>query len=129
METGVLVPLIFFGFLAAVILVPILAKEQTKRSAHHLISQAMERGQTLNPALVNQISQNMLHEGNQARRSLGKGVILLALAGGFVGAAYVGDGFDSDAHGMFIPAVIFGAVGVAFVLLALVDYATKSRAA
>jgi hypothetical protein len=130
MEAEIFVPFIFFAFLAAVILVPVLAKERTKRSAHDLISQAMARGQALDPALVSQLTANMLEEGNRARKSLGNGVILLALAVGFVGAGYVGSGFDADAmHGFAIPAVILGSVGLAFVLLAIVDYSTKKRTA
>ena len=124
----ILIPLAFFGFLAAVILVPVLAKERTKRSAHDLVSQAMARGQQLDPALVTQLSANMLEEGNKARASLGKGVILLALAGGMLGAGYVAGGFDTDAqHGMAIPAVILGSVGAAFLLLAIIDFAMKKR--
>lgn len=130
MEAEIFVPFIFFAFLAAVILVPVLAKERTKRSAHDLISQAMARGQALDPALVSQLTANMLEEGNRARKSLGNGVILLALAVGFVGAGYVGSGFDADAmHGFGIPAIILGSVGLAFILLAVVDYGTKKRTA
>ena len=124
----ILIPLTFFGFLAAVILVPVLAKERTKRSAHDLVSQAMARGQQLDPALVSQLSASMLEEGNRARKSLGNGVILLALAGGFIAASFVAGGFDPDArHGMMIPAVIMGSVGTAFILLAIFDYVTKKR--
>ena len=128
MDADVFVPFVFFGFLAAVILVPVLAKERTKRSAHDLVSQALARGQQLDPTLVSQLTQNMLDEGNRARKTLGNGVILLALAGGFVAASYVANGFDTDAgHGMLIPAVIMGAVGAAFLLLGIFDYATKRR--
>jgi len=130
MDADIFVPFVFFGFLASVILVPVLARERTKRSAHDLISQAMARGQQLEPTLVSQLTQNMLDEGNRARKSLGNAVILLALAGGFVAAGFVMDGFDpgGDArHGMFIPAVILGSVGLAFLALAVVDYSTKRR--
>ena len=130
MDTEIFVPFIFFGFLAAIILVPTIVKERTKRSAHDLISRAMERGQALDPALVSQLTQNMLEEGNRARKTLGNGVILLALAIGFVAAGYVASGFDEDAmHGFGIPAVIVGTVGLAFLLLAIVDYTTKRRQA
>ena len=132
MDEGVFVPLIFFGFLAAVILVPQLSKERTKRSAHDLISQAIARGQQLDPALVAQLSQAMITEADRARKSLGNAVVLLALAGGFVAAGFVVDGFDpgGDAHrGMLIPAVIFGSIGVAYLLLSVVDYVTKPKAA
>jgi len=130
MDESVFIPLVFFGFLAAVILVPVLAKERTKRSAHDLISQAMARGQALEPTLVSQLTQNMLDEGNRARKSLGNGVILLALAGGFTAAGFVIDGFDpsGDGHrGMLIPAIILGTVGLAFLVLAIIDYAAKRR--
>jgi hypothetical protein len=130
MDAEIFVPFTLFAFLAAVILVPVIVKERTKRSAHELISQAMARGQPLDPSLVSQLTQNMLDEGNRARKSLGNGVILLALAVGFLGAGYVASSFDSDAmHGFSIPAVILGSVGLAFILLAIVDYVTKKRTA
>jgi hypothetical protein len=132
MGPDIFVPFVFFGFLAAVILVPVLAKERTKRSAYDLVSQAMARGQTLDPSLVAQLSQTMFDEGNRARKSLGNGVILLALAGGFVAAGYVMNGFDPSGHarnGMMVPAVIMGAVGLAYLLLAIVDYSTRKRSA
>lgn len=130
MDAEIFVPFTFFTFLAAVILIPVLAKERTKRSAHDLISQAMARGQQLEPSLVSQLTQNMLDEGNRARKSLGNGVILIALAAGFLGAGYVIEGYEHDGdviRGMAVPAVICGTVGVAFLLLAIVDYATKKR--
>jgi hypothetical protein len=128
MEEAVLIPLVFFGFLAAVILVPIMMKERTKRSAHDLISQALARGQQLDPALVSQITQSMVDEGNRARKSLGRGVIMFALAAGFLGAGYVAGGWE-DARDMAVPAVILGALGLAFILLAILDYSTKRREA
>lgn len=127
MEADIFVPFVFFGFLAAIILVPILAKERTKRSAHELISQAMARGQTIDPTLIAQLSQTMIDDGNRARKSLGRGVIMLALAGGFLAAGYLSGGWD--AHDIAVPAVLLGALGAAFILLAILDYSTKRREA
>jgi hypothetical protein len=132
MEAEIFVPFVFFGFLAAIILVPTLAKERTKRSAHELVSNALVRGQNLDPALVQQLTQNMLDEGNRARKSLGNAVVLLALAGGFVAAGFVMNGLDADGEAVYamgIPAVILASVGAAFLLLAIIDYATKRRTA
>ena len=67
MDAEIFVPFVFFGFLGAIILVPQLAKERTKRSAHDLVSQALARGQNLDPGLVQQLTQNLLDEGNRAR--------------------------------------------------------------
>lgn len=130
MDADIFVPFVFFGFLAAVILVPTLVKERTKRSAHELVGNALARGQNLDPELVQQLTQNMLEEGNRARKSLGNAVVLLALAGGFVGAGFVMNGLDTDGdavYAMGIPAVILASVGAAFLLLAIIDYATKRR--
>lgn len=130
MEAEIFVPFVFFGFLAAIIIVPQLAKERTKRTAHELVSQALARGQTLDASLVTQLTQNLLEEGNRARNSLGRGIILLALAGGFIGASYVGGEFDDGVrHGMAVPAIIMGSVGLAFIALAIVDFAMRKREA
>jgi hypothetical protein len=130
MDADILIPFVFFGFLAAIILVPIYLRERTKQSAHALISQALEKGQTLDPQLLRQLTDGGKPPQDKARRSLGSGIVLLALAGGFVGAAYwVGEisGAQEAFGGMMVPAVILGALGVAFVLLAIVDYATKKK--
>ncbi len=130
MDADILIPFVFFGFLAAIILVPIYLRERTKQSAHALISQALEKGQTLDPQILKQLTEGGKPPQDKARRSLGSGIVLLALAGGFVGAAFVMDGFDPSGYahnGMLVPAVILGALGTAFILLAIVDYATRKK--
>lgn len=127
-----LIPFIFFGFLGAVILVPIYLRERTKQSAHHLIAQALERGQTLDPALMRQLTEGTGKPPPQdrARRTLGSGIVLLGLGAGFGIAGYViGEttGAEEAFGGMMVPAVILGALGIAFTLLAIVDYATKKK--
>jgi len=130
MGADIFVPFVFFAFLGAVILVPIWLRERTKQSAHNLLSQAMEKGQTLDPALLRQLTEGSKPQQERPRRTLGSGVVLLALAGGFVGASYLSGGFDPTGHafnGMLTAAVILGALGAAFLLLAIVDYATKKK--
>ncbi|WP_395644466.1 DUF6249 domain-containing protein [Terricaulis sp.] len=130
MGPDVFVPFVFFGFLTAVIVVPIMSREQTKRSAHNLIAQAISRGQPLDSNLIHQLTQEMLEEGNRARKSLGSGVILLALAAGLVLAGYIADGYAWDSDGariMMFPAIIIGTVGLAYLLLAVIDFMTKPR--
>ena len=133
MGADIFVPFTFFGFLAAVILVPIWLRERTKQSAHQLISQALEKGQPLDPALMRELTQASTKPSQQPdrpRRTLGSGVVLLALAGGFVGASFLSGEFEptgAASGGMLTAAVILGALGTAFVLLAIVDYATKKK--
>lgn len=131
MGADVFVPFVFFGFLTAVIVAPVMAREQTKRSAHTLIAQALARGQTLDSALVQQLTQQMLEDGNRARKSLGSGVILIALAGGLVLAWYVAAGYDWSSDGarvMMFPAIICGTVAIGYLLLAAIDFMIKPRA-
>lgn len=130
MDADFLIPFVFFGFLAAIILVPIYLRERTRQSAHHLIAQALEKGQTLDPALMRTLTEGQKKPQDKARSSLGSGVVLLSLAGGFAAAGYfVGDisGAEEAFNGMMIPAVILGSLGIAFILLSIVDYATKKK--
>lgn len=132
MGVEILVPLAFFGFLAAVILVPIWLKERTKQSTHSLIAQALEKGQTLDPALMAQLTEGVRQNVDRPRRTLGSGVVLLALAIGFVAASFMGNGFDPSGFagdGMMTAAAILGSLGIAFILLAIVDYASKKKSA
>ncbi|MGH6950348.1 MAG: hypothetical protein ACREH4_05725 [Vitreimonas sp.] len=131
MDGGVLFMLVFFGFLAAVILVPIWLRERTKQSAHALISQALDKGQSLDPTLMRQLTEGSIRpQQDRARRTLGSAVVLLALAGGFVGAGFAVEmisGAEEALGGMLIPAAILGALGTAFLLLAIIDYASKKK--
>lgn len=133
MGADVFVPFVFFGFLAAIILVPVWLRERTKQSAHDLIGKALEKGQTLDPALLRELTAATAVKAAQpdrARRSLGSGVVLLALAGGFVAAGFAIGGMPGagDAlNGMMVPAAILGALGLGFILLAIVDYSTQKK--
>ena len=128
MDEGIFFFFVFFGFLATIILVPIYLRERTRQSAHHLIAQALEKGQTLDPALMKTLTEGQKKPQDKARSSLGSGIVLLALGGGFAAAGYFVGGYAEEAfNGMMVPAVILGALGIAFILLALVDYATKKK--
>lgn len=133
MGADIFVPFVFFGFLAAVILVPIWLRERTKQSAHQLLSQALEKGQQLDPTILKQLTEGTAKPSQQPdrpRRTLGSGVVLLALAIGFTAASLLSGDFDPSGgafSGMMTAAVILGALGAAFVLLAIVDYATKKK--
>ena len=119
------VPFVFFGFLAAVILVPIWLRERTKQSVHHLISQALEKGQPLDPAIMRDLTQGSVRQQqvDRPRRTLGSAILMLALGGAFGGIAFI----DPDQDWARIPGIILGALGLAFLLLAIVDYTSKKK--
>ena len=128
----VFIPITFFVFLGAIILVPTWLRERTKQSAHQLISQAIEKGQTLDPTVLERLTETPKRKDDRARNTLGSGVVLIALSMGFAAAAYFSGQFDPSgaAHGgMMIPAVILGSLGLGFLALAIVDYATRSKKA
>jgi uncharacterized membrane protein YcjF (UPF0283 family) len=131
MEAELFVPIAFFAFIGAIILVPIWLKEKTKQSAHTLISQALEKGQQLDPALLQQLTETQkAQQPDRPRRTLGSGVVLFALAIGFVVASLMSNGFDPSGFagdGMMTAAAILGCLGIAFIVLALVDYSAKKK--
>lgn len=125
MEAELFVPIAFFAFLGAIILVPIWLKEKTKQSAHTLISQALEKGQQLDPQLLQQLTETQKsQQPDRPRRTLGSGVVLLALAIGFVAANFL---TDMGSDGLMIAATILGTLGIAFILLAVIDYSAKKK--
>lgn len=84
----------------------------------------------MEPALISQLTQNSSTRATAPARALATASSCWALAAGFVGAGYVIEGLDADGDAlrdMKIPAVILGTVGLAYLLLAVVDYATKKR--
>lgn len=127
MESDTFVPLVFFLFLAAIILIPIWLRERTKQSAHKLISQALDKGQPLDPEVMRELTQSSTKQQQQQngpRRTLGWAIILLAMAAAFGGLALVDDGWHSWS---MTPAIILGAIGGAFLVLAVVDYSNKKK--
>ena len=123
----IFIVLIVFGSIAAMILVPTYFREKTKQSCHALIAQALEKGQPLDPALVEKLTEDTRSKniGNRPRRTLGNGIVLLALAAGFLGADYFSD--HRIGGETIFPAMIMGALGAAFTLLAIVDYLSKKK--
>jgi Domain of unknown function (DUF6249) len=121
------VTLIVFGSIASLVLGPIWFKERTKRSAHQLIAQALEKGQTLDPAIMQRLTESIEVQQKSPRKTLGSAVVMIALALGFIGASFLDDGNISSGDGMVRVAFILGALGIAFLVLALVDYNSKKK--
>lgn len=130
MEESIFVPFIFFTFLAAVIIVPIALTHRGRIAKLDLIRHAIDKGQPIDPAALEALyaSDRNPARADQARRSLGSGVILtmLALGLGIVGVLSgdfdPGEGSLGAAVGA---AVIVGFLGVGFLILAAFDYGAK----
>lgn len=129
MDAEVFVPFLFFGFLGAIILVPIWLREKSRQSAHQIISEALERGQTLDVNVVRELTQvGRPQPQERGRRTLGLGIVLLAIAGGFAGGGLALMGIAPEAlGGMLVPAAFLGALGIGFTLLGIVDLAAKKK--
>jgi len=126
----VLVVLIIFGSIASIIVLPMWFRERTKQSAHRLLAEAIARGEKVDPELIGRLSDPPARQHDRPRRTLGSAVILLALAGAMTAAAFFSGDFDPSGHaygGQMTAAAILGALGLAFLILAIVDYSTKRK--
>ena len=108
-------------------IVPFWFRERTKQSAHQVISEAIAKGQTLDPAVMDKLTQAVgAKQQSTPRKTLGNGIVLLALGGAFAAGAYLRNGNDFGS-GLWTPAVILLALGAAFTLLAIVDYMSQKK--
>ncbi|HWA00534.1 MAG TPA: DUF6249 domain-containing protein [Caulobacterales bacterium] len=118
---------IVFGSVVALVALPMWFRERTKQSAHKLISEAIAKGQTLDPALIEKLSEGLpQRQQSSPRRTLGSAVVMLALGAAFALAGYM-DGGWMDGGFMNIPAMILGFLGLAFLVLAIVDYNSQKK--
>ncbi|MBI1186233.1 MAG: hypothetical protein GC206_02705 [Alphaproteobacteria bacterium] len=120
----ILIPLGFFIFLGVVIVTPVWLRERTKQSAHRLLSEAIARGEKVDPELISRLSDPPRRRQDRSRETLGSALILIALSAAFIGMGFV----DSGGFGLdwqIYPASILGALGLAFLILAIVDYRSK----
>ena len=128
----IFIVLIIFGSIAAIVILPFWFRERTKQSAHRLISEAIAKGQNLDPALMEKLTQSVSQQRQSSpRRTLGSGVVLLALGAGFAGSAYMSHGWDPTGgfadDGLVKAAFILGCLGAAFTILAIVDYMSQKK--
>ncbi|MGE0044125.1 MAG: hypothetical protein AB7J28_12775 [Hyphomonadaceae bacterium] len=126
-----LVILIIFGSILGMIVIPMWLRERTKQSAHRIIADAIARGEKLDADMLSRLTEPPRPaQPDRARRSLGSAVIMIALAGALAASSFFTGDFDPTGHawgGQMTAAVILGALGLAFLVLALVDYNSKPR--
>jgi uncharacterized membrane protein len=124
---SVLIPI---AGLVALFVLPTWFKERTKQSAHNLVSQALAKGETLDPKLIERLIDPPERRQDRPRRTLGSAIIMLALAIALVVGSYCAGDFnpvEGEFEGWMFAAGVLGALGLAFLILALVDYSSKSK--
>jgi hypothetical protein len=112
--------------LVALVVLPIWVRERTKQSANELLREAIAKGQTIDPEVLKGLADvQEKPKADRPRRTLGSALVLIALSAGFIGANYLSGDFTGG--GMLVPAMILGSLGVAFLILAIVDYSAKKK--
>ncbi|MFI4933403.1 MAG: DUF6249 domain-containing protein [Caulobacterales bacterium] len=133
MFTGVLQALIFWAFVAAVILVPGYLRSRDRQRLHDTIRAAYEKGQPVPPEVIAALTRNSSNDdvpSSNADKDLRRGLVLLAVGLGMAGLGagfYFGISMASDIGGAVVGGIIAGVgaipgfIGLAFLLLWLVN--------
>jgi hypothetical protein len=82
MDADVFIPISFFLFLAAVILVPGYLRSKEKERLHETLRVAYEKGQPVPPEMIEALQSNRLRP--QPDRDLRRGIVLLCVAAAMV---------------------------------------------
>jgi hypothetical protein len=121
---GVIGPVMLFGMIAAIVIVPRWIKSREQEQLQATIRLAIEKGQPLPPEVIDAISRDA-RPAPSAGRDIRRGVIWLCVAGAFVAcgyaASYWSDG-DTEGFGWLIGLAAFpGFIGLAFVIIGLLN--------
>jgi hypothetical protein len=82
MDADIIVPITFFLFLAAVILVPGYLRSREKERLHDTLRLAYEKGQPVPPEMIEALQTNRM--APQPDRDLRRGIVLLCVAAAIV---------------------------------------------
>ncbi|MBN9320488.1 MAG: hypothetical protein BGN86_10360 [Caulobacterales bacterium 68-7] len=127
MDEGVVVPFIFFSFLAGIIIVPTVLKYKDRARMHETLRAAFERGQPIPPEVI-QALQTDVKPSKRPDIDLRWAVILIGLALGLVAMSFALSHFDEDAmYGTMSGAAIPGFIGLGFLTLWFFGRNSKDR--
>lgn len=119
--SDVLVPLAFFVFLAAVILMPGYFKSRDRARMHETLRIAYEKGQPVPPELIAAIQSgdNSSIASYAPEKDLRRAVVLIGVALGLVAMSFaIGQMNDEHArYGLLAGAAIPGFIGLGFLAL------------
>jgi hypothetical protein len=124
----ILVPLIFFGFLAAVIIVPRVMKSKERQAMQQTIRAAIESGQPLPPEVLDAMTRNVRTEPSAAR-DFRSGIVWLFIGIGLAAFGYL-LGFEPGADDARYPllgiAAIPACIGLAFLAMSMFGRGKKN---
>jgi hypothetical protein len=87
--TGLVMGIVFWVFVAAVVLVPIYLKYQDRQRMHETLRIAFEKGQPVPPELITALQSNIAPRRPSTPESdLRRAIILIAVGLGFCGLGY-----------------------------------------
>jgi len=117
----VLVPLAFFAFIAALVLVPDYLKSKDRARLHETLRIAYEKGQPVPPELIQalQSGNSATKDVNRSDKDLRAAVVLIGLSLGLVGMSFaLGQLEGGEArYGLLAAAAIPGFIGLGFLVL------------
>lgn len=119
----VIVPIAAFAMLSSFVVAPIWLHHNTKQAGFKLIEKALEKGQELDPALVERLGKSSHTPAERARRSLATAIILTSIALGLAAIHLMVGETVISAHGnvrfegplpaaAFVQCIAFGFVGL-----------------
>ena len=126
----VLIPIAFFGMIAAIFIVPRYFKSKEREALQATVRAAIERGQNLSPESIDAITRDLqvAAPAPSAVRDLRAAIVWIAIAVGIGIFGYVVD--DGDYWDGFIAfACIPGLVGLAYLAMAGINASMLKRKA
>jgi len=126
----VLIPIAFFGMIAAIFIVPRYFKSKEREALQATVRAAIERGQNLSPESIDAITRDLqvAAPAPSAVRDLRAAVVWIAIAVGIgIFGWYVDDGDHWD--GFIAFACIPGLVGLAYLAMAGINASMLKRKA
>ncbi|MDQ3124444.1 MAG: DUF6249 domain-containing protein [Pseudomonadota bacterium] len=119
----VMIPIAMFAMIAAIVIVPTWLKSKERREMQATLRASLDKGQTLPPEVIDALTRQTVKPPASASRDLRAGVILLALSLGIAATfSFIAYRFGEDeAWGFGAFAAIPGAIGLAFIILSLVN--------
>ena len=129
MNEEIWIPISFFAMIVAVVALPVYFRTKERTKLHETLRVAYERGQPVDPALIDAISRSDKPRPS-AERDLRVGVILLAVALAMVTMGLALNDV-SDGHtlpGLAATAALPGFIGLAFIAFWLAKRGDRSAA-